>query len=94
MRAFISYFSNYEIQHPAMLFIYEDVSKIFRADTIKIINLNTKRMWKLPTSTQLRATRHTDSLDMVVLQSTSASHYHNCCIDGGIIPEYFGYTLI
>jgi hypothetical protein len=49
---------------------------------------------KLPTSTQLRATWHTDSLDMVVLPSTDASYYHKCCIDGGTSPEYFGYTLI
>jgi len=41
--------------------------------------------------TQLRATRHTDSLDMVVLQSTGASRYHNCCIDGG---TSFGYHLV
>jgi hypothetical protein len=33
-----------------------------------------KRVWKLPTSTQLRETWHTDSLDTVVLPSTSASH--------------------
>jgi hypothetical protein len=31
---------------------------------------------------------------MVVLPSTGASHYHNCCIDGGTSPEYFGYTLV
>jgi hypothetical protein len=53
-----------------------------------------KRVWKLPTSTQLRATWHTDSLDMVVLPSTGASRYHNCCIDGGNTPEYFGYHLV
>jgi hypothetical protein len=56
----------------------------------KIHNLTTKRVWKLPTSTQLRATWHTDSLDMVVLPSTGALRYHNCCIDGGTNPEYFG----
>jgi hypothetical protein len=54
-------------------------------------NLTTKRTWKLPTSTQLR---HTDSPDMVVLPSTGVSHYHNCCIDGGISLEYFGYTVV
>ena len=27
---------------------------------------------------------------MVVLPSTGASHYHNCCIDGGTSPENFG----
>jgi hypothetical protein len=32
-----------------------------------------RHVWKLLTSTQLRATWHTDSLDMVVLQSTGAS---------------------
>jgi hypothetical protein len=49
---------------------YEGVSKIFRTDAVKIINLTTKRVWKLPTSTQLHATWHTDSLDMAVLPST------------------------
>jgi hypothetical protein len=73
---------------------YEGVSKIFRTGAVKIINLTTKRVWKLPTSTQLCATWHTDLLDMVVLPSTGASRYHNCCIDGGISPEYFGYTLV
>jgi hypothetical protein len=32
-------------------------------------------------STQLRATRHTDALDMVVLPSTGASPYHNYCTE-------------
>jgi hypothetical protein len=36
----------------------------------------------------------TDSLDTVVLPATSASRYHNCCIDGGTNPEYFGNTLV
>jgi hypothetical protein len=31
---------------------------------------------------------------MVVLPSTGASRYHNCCIDGGNSPEYFGYPLV
>jgi hypothetical protein len=31
---------------------------------------------------------------MVVLPSTGASRYHNCCIDGGTRPEYFGHTLV
>jgi hypothetical protein len=53
-----------------------------------------KRVWKLPTSTQLRATWHTDSLELVVLSSTGVSRYHNCCIDGGTSPEYFGYHLV
>jgi hypothetical protein len=49
---------------------------------------------KLATSTQLLATWHTDSLDNVVLPSTSASRYHNCCIYGGASPEYLGYHLV
>ena len=40
------------------------------------------------------ATWHTDSLNMVVLPSTGASRYHNCCIDGGTSPENFGYHLV
>jgi hypothetical protein len=53
-----------------------------------------KRAWKLRTSTKLRATWCTDSLDMVVLSSTGASRYQKCCIDGGTSPEYFGYHLV
>jgi hypothetical protein len=51
-------------------------------------------VWKLPTSTQLRATWHTDPLDMVVLPSTGTSRYHYCCTDGGTSPEYFECTLV
>jgi hypothetical protein len=61
--------------------IYEVVTKIFRTDA-------------LPTSTQLRATWHTNSLHMVVLSFTGASRYHYCCIDGGTSPECFGYHLV
>jgi hypothetical protein len=68
---------------------YEGVFKIFQTDTVKIINLTTQRMWKLPTSTHLQATLHNDSLDMVVLPSTGASCYHNCYIDGGTSLKYF-----
>jgi hypothetical protein len=53
-----------------------------------------KCVWKLPTLTQLHATWHTDSLDMVVLPSTGALRYHNCCIDGGTSLEDFGYHLV
>jgi hypothetical protein len=74
--------------------LYEGASKILRTDAVKIVNLTTKHVYKLPTFTQLRATWHTDSLDMVVLPSTGTSRYHNWCIDGGISPEYFGYTLV
>jgi hypothetical protein len=31
---------------------------------------------------------------MVVLPSSGASRFHNCFIDGGISPEYFGYSLV
>jgi hypothetical protein len=72
---------------------YEIESKIFRTDAVKIINLTTKCVWKLSTSTQLRATWHTDSLDMVFLPSTGAWRY-NCCIYGGTSLKYYGYTLV
>jgi hypothetical protein len=58
------------------------------------MNLTIKRVWKLPKYTQLRATWHTDSLDMVVLPSNGDSRYHNFYVDGGTSPEYFGYTLV
>jgi hypothetical protein len=74
--------------------VYESISKIFRTDAVKIIKIINKRMWKLPMSTQPRASWHTDSLDMVVLPSTGASRYHNYCIDGGNSPGYFGYPLV
>jgi hypothetical protein len=70
------------------------VTKIFRTDGVKFINLTTKRVWKMPKSTQLRATWHTDSLDMVVLSPAGASRNHDCCIDGSTSPEYFGYFLV
>jgi hypothetical protein len=73
---------------------FEGVSKIFRTDIEIFINLTTKCVWKLPTSTQLRATWHTDSLDMVILPSTGALRNHKCCIVGGSSLEYFGSTLI
>jgi hypothetical protein len=73
-------------------FMCEGVSKIFRTDAVKIKNLTTKRALKLPTSTQLRATWHTDSLGMVVLPYTGASRYHNWCTVGGTSLEYFGLT--
>jgi hypothetical protein len=47
--------------------LYVGESKIFRTDAVKIINLTTKRVSKFPTFTQLRATWHIDSPDMVVL---------------------------
>jgi hypothetical protein len=92
MRWFLSV--AYKFSRLVKAFIYklhEDVSKIFRTYAVKIINLITTRLWKLPTSTKLLATWHTDSLDMVVLPSTGTSRYHNCCIDGGTSPEYFGF---
>jgi hypothetical protein len=67
------------------------LSKMFRTAAVEIINLNTKRLSKLPTSTQLRTVWHTDSLDIVVLPSTGASRHHRCCINGGTSPEYIGW---
>jgi hypothetical protein len=64
------------------------VSKIFRTEAVKIINLTTKRLLKLPTSTQLRAAWHTHSP-----APTGASRYHKCYIDD-TSPEYFGYNLV
>jgi hypothetical protein len=40
---------------------------------LRFINLTTKRVLKLPTSTQLRVTWNTDSLDMVVLTCSNDS---------------------
>jgi hypothetical protein len=51
-------------------------------------------MRKRPTSTQLRATWNTDSLDTVFLSYTGPSRYQNCCIGGGTSPKCFGYTLV
>jgi hypothetical protein len=73
---------------------YEGISKIFRTDAVKIIKTINKCVRKLPTPTQLRATWHIVSLDMVVLPSTDASRYHNCCIDGSTSLEYFEYSLV
>jgi hypothetical protein len=76
----------------SVYFFYSNL--VFRTDAVKIMHLTTKRVWKLPTFTQLRATWHTEPLDNVVLPSTGASRYHNCCIDGGNSPDYFEYTLV
>jgi hypothetical protein len=73
---------------------YEGVSRNSRTEEIAKYTTPNKRVWNLPTSTQLRANWHTDSLDVVVPPSTGASGYHNCCIDGDISPEYFGYNLV
>jgi hypothetical protein len=67
----------------------ESISKIFPSDALKIIKMINKHVSKLPTSTQLRAAWHTDSLDKVVLPSTGASRYHNCCIDGDPRPPSY-----
>jgi hypothetical protein len=74
--------------------LYEGEFKIFRTDAVKIINLITNRVWKLPTSTQLLETWSTDSLGMVVPPFTGTSRYHNCCINGGTSLECFGFTLV
>jgi hypothetical protein len=46
--------------------------------------------WTRVKTSHVHPTWHNDSLDMLVLPSTGASHYNNCCIDGGSSPEYFG----
>jgi hypothetical protein len=74
-------------------YMYEGVSEISRTGAIAKYTYPNKRVWKLPTSTQLRATWHNDSLDMVV-PSTGASRHHNCCIDGGTNPEYYGCSTL
>jgi hypothetical protein len=63
-------------------------------DAVKIIKLTTKHLRKLPTFTQLRATWHTDLLDMVLLLSVDVSRYHNCCTDVDTGSQYFRYTLV
>jgi hypothetical protein len=78
----------------APLTFYGDISRNSRTEAIAKYTAPNKRVWKLPTSTQLRATWHTESLDMVVIQSAGASRYHDCCIDGGTSPEYFGFSRI
>jgi hypothetical protein len=70
------------------------LSRNSRIEAIVKYTTPNKRMWKLPTSTQLHATWHTYLLDMVVLPSTGASRYHKCCKDGGTSPEYFGCILV
>jgi hypothetical protein len=73
---------------------YEGESKTSRTEVIARYTTPNKSVCKLPSSTQLRATWHSDSLDVVVLLTTGASRYHNCCIDGSASPEYFGYILV
>jgi hypothetical protein len=74
--------------------IYDGISWNSRSEVIAKYTIPNKRLRKLSTSTQLRETWHTDSLDMAVLPSTGASRYHNCCIDSGTSPESFGCTLV
>jgi hypothetical protein len=75
------------------VYLYIGQSIIFLMDAVKIMNLTSKRVWKVPISTQLCAAWHTDSLDMVLLPSTSALCYQNCHIDCGTSLEYFGWWL-
>jgi hypothetical protein len=71
----------------------EGVFKIFPTDAVKI-NLTSKRVCRMPTSNQLRATWHTDSQDLTGLQSTGALRYQICRTDGGTSSEYFGIILV
>jgi hypothetical protein len=73
--SFTYFFSGIALETHFTFVNYESISKIFRTDAVKSNKNKNKRVWKLPTSTQLRATWHTDSLDMVVLPSTGASRY-------------------
>jgi hypothetical protein len=74
--------------------VYEDESRNFRTEAIAKYRTPNKRVWKLPTSTQLHAAWHTNTLEMVVLPSIGASRYHNCCIDWDTGPEYLGFPLV
>jgi hypothetical protein len=84
----------FRLYKAAIITPYKGESRIFRTDAVKFITLTTKCVWKLPTSTQLRATWYADSLYIVVLPSNGASRYHNCCIVGGTSPKYFGLNLV
>jgi hypothetical protein len=48
-------------------------------------------VWRVP---YRQSKQGYDNRSSAVLPSTSASCYHNCCIDGGTGLEYFVYTLI
>jgi hypothetical protein len=41
--------------------------------------------------TQLREILYTDSQDVLVLSSTIAQRYYNCCIDGSTNPGNYAY---
>jgi hypothetical protein len=66
----------------------------FRIDAAQIVKTVNKRVCNLATSTQVRATCHTDTLEMAFIPPTGVSRYHNSCIDGGASWEYFGYLLV
>jgi hypothetical protein len=53
-----------------------------------------KRTWRISTSTYLHEILCTDSQDMLVLSSTVASRYYNCCTDGSTSPGNYGYPLV
>jgi hypothetical protein len=74
--------------------LYEGISRNSRTEAIAKYTIPNKRFWKQPTSTQLRATWHNSSLDIVILTSTGALRYHNCCIYGGTSTEYSVCTLV
>jgi hypothetical protein len=74
--------------------LHEGVSRNSRTQGIAKHTTPNIRVSTLLTSTQLRATWYTDSLDMVVLPSTGTLRYNNCCTDGGPSPEYFVNTLV
>jgi hypothetical protein len=53
-----------------------------------------KRTVTFSTCTQLREMLYPDSEGMLVLSSTVASCYYNCCIDSSTSSENFGYSLV
>jgi hypothetical protein len=53
-----------------------------------------KKDAKIRTSTQLRQSLNIDSQGMLVLSSTVASRYYNCCTDGSTSPGNYGYSIM
>jgi hypothetical protein len=53
--------------------------------------LQIKECKQIRTSTQLYEISYTDFQDVLVLSSTIASHYYNCCTDGSTGPRNYAY---
>jgi hypothetical protein len=54
--------------------------------------LQIKGRKKISTSTQLREMLYTNSQDMIVLSTTVASRYYNCCTNGSSSPGNCGHN--